>query len=178
MSRKPRKPKRTEGSRTHVFQCQDRTCTLVITEHADRVDFDMTMDKYGWSRDEDYQQFLRWMEPLADRYKDDPRLIVFPHPLTGQVAVIGGDANQGSRSWQPPQERPRAGSRGSGRGPSPGTALRRAADRTADPEESRTGERGSQRGDRGGPDRIREGWGHVHACGRFQDGQAARRLPG
>jgi hypothetical protein len=84
---------------THVFQCPDRTCTVVIRECKDHVKFDMTMSKFGWSSQEDFDAFIAWMTPLADRYKNDPRPIVMPHPVnhpeSGPIAVVGGNAEQG-----------------------------------------------------------------------------------
>ena len=33
-------------------------------------------------------------EATARRYDNDPRPLVIPHPTTGQIAVIGGDAQR------------------------------------------------------------------------------------
>ena len=53
------------------------------------------MSKHGWSRKQDFEAFLKWFKPLSDRYENDPRPIIMPHPTSGQTAVIGGDAQQG-----------------------------------------------------------------------------------
>ena len=81
---------------THVFQCSDRMVTLTIKERKDHVIFDLRMSQYGWSTDRDDEAFLQWLKPLGERYENDPRPIVQRHPLTGQIAIIGGNAVQGT----------------------------------------------------------------------------------
>jgi hypothetical protein len=79
---------------TYVFRCSDRTCTVVIRECRDHVKFDLTMSKYGRGQDE--EAFEAWIKPLVERYENDPRPVVMPHPLTGQTAIVGG---VGPRAW-------------------------------------------------------------------------------
>jgi len=81
---------------THVFRCSDRTCKLVIQACKDHIKAEVIMSRYGWSSASDLEAFERWLEPILARYGNDPRPVVMPLPLTGQLAVIGGDEKQGT----------------------------------------------------------------------------------
>ena len=37
----------SKRKQTYVFQCSDRTCTLVVRECKDHIKADVTMSKYG-----------------------------------------------------------------------------------------------------------------------------------
>ena len=84
----------SKRKQTHVLRGSDRTCTAVITEHKNYVLFDLKMSPSGWGSEQDIEACDEWMKPLLERYDNDPRPLVIPHPTTGQIAVIGGDAQR------------------------------------------------------------------------------------
>ena len=85
----------SKRKQTHVFRYPDRTCTLVGRECKDHIKADVTMSKYGPGPDFDLEVFERWLRPIMARYGNDPRPVVVRHPLTSQMAVIGGSDEAG-----------------------------------------------------------------------------------
>jgi hypothetical protein len=55
----------------------------------------VTLSKYGWSRDEEFQPVRTWLSILLNRYANDSRPFVLPVHTTGEVIVAWGDEEEG-----------------------------------------------------------------------------------
>ncbi len=77
------------NTKTHIHRLPQRTATLQITEHADKIEVKLRLDHYGEFGDS--AEFQRWVQGILYPYENDPRPVIFDNPHNGDmVAVISG----------------------------------------------------------------------------------------
>jgi hypothetical protein len=87
----------SKQKQTHVFRSSDRTVKVTIQECKKHIKVDIVMSKYGGADAAWGATFETWFRSLVGRYGNDPRPVVFRHPITGETVVIGGDDVHGGK---------------------------------------------------------------------------------
>jgi hypothetical protein len=73
-------------TRSYPIKTSQRTGTLTVTEHPDRIVIVLQLDRYGEVGDE--AELIRQMAPVLMPLNTDPRPFVFDVPDLGSKAVI------------------------------------------------------------------------------------------
>jgi hypothetical protein len=76
---------------THRIKLPKRTGICVVTEYPGRVVVAMRFSRTGYFGD--LAELKQWCMSIFERYDSDPRPVVMRHPLSGETAVVTGDAN-------------------------------------------------------------------------------------
>lgn len=77
---------------TTTLTTKHRTITLTVTELPDRITLNFSADRIGAFDDD--AEITEWGRSILSKWDNDPRPFEFRHPLTGDIAIAFGDANQ------------------------------------------------------------------------------------